>query len=115
VNASTVNGELRVESSGGPMRATGVNGRVYARLTAASVSEPMDVSTVNGSVVLELPENLNADVTMTTVNGSLDSDWPLTVRGRIDPRNLTVHLGNGTGGPRITLSTVNGSVELRKR
>jgi len=115
VNAATVNGELRVESSAGPVRATGVNGRVYVRMTSASVTEPLDISTVNGSVVLEVPENLGAEVSMNTVNGSLESDYPLTVRGRIDPRNLTVHVGNGTGGPRITLTTVNGSVELRKR
>jgi len=114
VVANTVNGELRVESSGGPLRANGVNGRVFVRMTGAPVTEPLDVATVNGSVILELPENLGADVSMTTVNGSMDSDWPLTVRGRIDPRNLSVHIG-AAGGPKITLSTVNGSVELRKR
>jgi hypothetical protein len=116
VEASTVNGELRIDASGGgPVHGSGVNGRVYGRISGGTVDQPIDFSTVNGSVVLEVPENLGAEVTMTTVNGSLDSDFPLMVRGRIDPRHLTVHVGNATNGPRVSLTTVNGSVELRKR
>ena len=114
VNASTVNGEIRVESGAGPINASGVNGRIYARITGAAANAPMDFSTVNGSVVLEVPDNFGADVTMTSVNGGLESDFPLTVSGRIDPRHMTVHVG-GSGGPRVTLSTVNGVIELRKR
>jgi hypothetical protein len=36
------------------------------------------------------------------------------VQGRIDPHNLSAHVG-APGGPRITLTTVNGSIDLRKR
>jgi hypothetical protein len=115
VDASTVNGSLRVESGAGPVRATAVNGRIYGRITSGSASEPMDFTTVNGSVTVELPESLGADVTMSTTNGHLDSDFPLVVRGRIDPRHLSMHVGNGSGGPQISLTTVNGDVELRKR
>jgi DUF4097 and DUF4098 domain-containing protein YvlB len=74
----------------------------------------MSFSTVNGSVFAEFPPNFGADVTMTTVNGSLTSDYEMTLSGRIDPRHLTAHIG-AAGGPRITLTTVNGSVDLRKR
>jgi DUF4097 and DUF4098 domain-containing protein YvlB len=92
-----------------------VNGRIYGRITGASTTEPMDFTTVNGSVIVELPDNLGADVSMSTTNGHLDSDFPIVVRGRIDPRYLSMHVGSGTGGPRISLTTVNGDVELRKR
>lgn len=111
---STVNGNIRVETGAGPLTATTVNGTVNARITGESASAPMTFTTVNGSVFAELPPNFGADVTMTTVNGTLNSDYEMTVRGRIDPHHLTVHLG-AAGGPRITLTTVNGNVELRKR
>jgi hypothetical protein len=114
VDLGTVNGAIRVESGGGPLSASTVNGAVRARITSESANADMRFTTVNGDVVAELPDNFGADVSMTTVNGELQSDYPMTMRGRIDPHHLSVHVG-ATGGPRITLTTVNGSIELRKR
>jgi hypothetical protein len=68
---------------------------------------------VNGSVIAEFANDLDADVDLSTVNGRFVTDFPVTISGRIDPRRLRATLGKG--GPRIRLSTVNGNVELRKR
>lgn len=114
VEVSAVNGAIRVETGGGPLRVSSVNGGVHVRVTSESAATDMDFSTVNGSVYAELPANFGADVRMTTVNGTLNSDYAMTVQGRIDPHNLSAHVG-APGGPRITLSTVNGSIDLRKR
>ena len=74
----------------------------------------LEFSTVNGSITVELPERLDADLRMTTVNGTLSSrDYPLTVTGRFSPQNLRATIGKG--GTRLSFSTVNGNVELRKR
>jgi hypothetical protein len=114
VEAATVNGELEIETGGGPLTASTVNGSVRARITGVAATRPMTFTTVNGNVIAELPANAGADVEMTTVNGELRSDFEMSVRGRIDPHNLNVHVG-APGGPRIRLTTVNGSVDLRKR
>jgi Ni/Co efflux regulator RcnB len=114
VEASAVNGSVDVETGEGPLSASTVNGSVYARITGSSFNHPMSFTTVNGNVIAELPAGAGADIEMTTVNGTLRSDFDLTVRGRIDPRNLNVHVG-APGGPRIRLTTVNGNLELRKR
>jgi hypothetical protein len=37
----------------------------------------------------------------------------MTLTGRMNPRRINAHVG-APGGPRITLRTVNGSIELRK-
>lgn len=111
---SAVNGEVRVETSSGPLRVSTVNGNVHAKVSGESAKTDMDFSTVNGSVYAELPPDFGADVRMTTVNGSLNSDYAMTVQGRIDPHNISAHVG-APGGPRITLTTVNGSIDLRKR
>ena len=59
------------------------------------------------------PPKIDADIELSTVNGRFQTDWPVTITGRIDPRHLRATLGKG--GRRIRLSTVNGNVELRKR
>lgn len=46
------------------------------------------------------------------MNGSLHTDFPLTVSGRFDARHL--HATLGAGGREIRLRTVNGSIDLRK-
>jgi hypothetical protein len=114
VEAATVNGELEVETGGGPLTASTVNGSIRARITGVAATRSMSFTTVNGSVIAELPATAGADVEMTTVNGELRSDFDMSVRGRLDPHNLNVHVG-APGGPRIRLTTVNGNVELRKR
>ena len=58
-------------------------------------------------------EGLNANIEMRTVNGSITSeDFPITVQGRIDRRRLEGKIGKG--GPELSVSTVNGSIRLRK-
>lgn len=113
VEASTVNGEVVATSSGGPVQASTVNGGIEVRMGELGEGD-LEFSTVNGSIEVYVPESgLNAEVEMRTVNGRVGSDFPLTVQGRINPRRIRATIGNG--GRRIELSTVNGSVELRRR
>jgi len=64
-------------------------------------------------VIAEFGEDMNANIESSTVNGRFQTDWPVTITGRVDPRHLRATLGKG--GRRVRLSTVNGNVELRKR
>ena len=114
VDAETVNGRVEVATEGGPVNANSVNGTVRARVGRIDGSEDMSFSTVNGSVIAEFTGDVNADLDMSTVNGSLRTDFEITLTGRLDPRHLRAHIGK-SGGPRIRLSTVNGSVEVRRR
>jgi hypothetical protein len=113
VRASTVNGSVDATSTGGPVVANTVNGSVHATMGRFDGDQDLTFSTVNGSVVAEFTGDVDADIDLSTVNGRFQTDWPVTISGRIDPRRLRATLGKG--GRRIKLSTVNGNVELRKR
>ncbi len=112
VRAGTVNGGVDVETAGGPVSASSVNGSVHAAMLHYQPTEDMRFSSVNGSVIVELGNDVNADVELSTLNGRFTTDFPVTLNGRIDPRHLRATLGKG--GPRIVMHTVNGNVELRK-
>lgn len=114
VEAGTVNGEVDVSTSGGPVNANTVNGNVRARMGRVDSNADMDFNTVNGSVIVEFTGDFGGDIELSTVNGSLNTNFEMTVSGRLDPRHLRAHIGK-PGGPTIKVSTVNGSVELRKR
>jgi hypothetical protein len=111
VEAHTVNGGIEARSTGGPVNASTVNGEIDVRMGAIG-SGNLDFSTTNGSITVTVPDGLNADITMRTVNGSVGSDFPMTVNGRISPRRIAATIGRG--GMKIDLSTVNGSIDLRR-
>ena len=113
VRAGTVNGSVDAVSAGGPVQASTVNGSVHATMGRLDGNEDLEFSTVNGTVVAEFTGDIDANIDLSTVNGRFQTDWPVTITGRIDPKHLRATLGKG--GRRIRLSTVNGNVELRKR
>jgi hypothetical protein len=109
VDAHTVNGGVHIETAGGEATATTVNGGVRA-VVRGSGTAPLHFETVNGAIDLTLPADLGADLEAQTVNGTIDSDFPVSVTGRISPRRLTGRIGSG--GRRLDLETVNGSIRL---
>jgi Putative adhesin len=111
VEVETVNGDVRVSTSGRAMANT-VNGSIDASMGRADWEEDVSFSTVNGGITLDLPSEVNAELRASTVNGDIVSDFPVTVRGRFGPRTVRGTLGRG--GPELELETVNGSITLRK-
>jgi putative adhesin len=108
LNANTVNGDIRADGLRSDVEAATVNGRLEID-TSGFVSS---AATVNGDIDLALPADLNAAFQATTVNGRVESDFPIVVTGRIDRRNLRGTIGSG--GPDLRVTTVNGAVRLRK-
>src|SRR5688572_1891539 len=111
VKAGTVNGSVRVTTTG-LAEASTVNGSVYAQMGRADWTDELDFSTVNGGITLIMPAKLDTEVRANTVNGEIDSDYPLTIQGRFGPRRVRATIG--AGGRTLSLSTVNGGIKLRK-
>ena len=111
VEAHTVNGSIRVSTSGSAEAST-VNGSITASVGRAQWTDALEFHTVNGGITLELPANVSTEVRASTVNGNIETDFPLTVTGRLGPRRVTGTIGSG--GRRLALETVNGSIRLRK-
>ena len=109
VQVATVNGSAEA-SSRGFVEATTVNGSVRVKMGRTDWKGSLDLTTVNGDVTVELPGSPSMDVRGSTLNGSFETDFPLTVSGRFGPRRLNGTLGSG--GRRLTLTTVNGSIHL---
>jgi DUF4097 and DUF4098 domain-containing protein YvlB len=112
VTAHTVNGSVRVTTSAGPVNAATVNGGINVRMTALARDGDMKFSTVNGGISVETPSSLDANVSLDTMSGGITSDFPVQLSGKFGPRHAEGTIGRG--GRRISMNTVNGSVELRK-
>jgi hypothetical protein len=114
VEAGTVNGEVDITGGTGRVSGSNVNGNVRARLSRVENDGQLEFKTVNGSVTVDLPSDTGADIELQTVNGSLNTNFDMTLSGRFDPRRIRTHVGR-PGGPRIRIETVNGSIDLKRR
>jgi hypothetical protein len=111
VDVATVNGSIRISTSG-YAEATTVNGSIVAAMGRADWNDGLEFTTVNGGITLDLPASLATEVRASTVNGDILSDFPLTVTGRLGPRRVKGTIG--AGGRELALSTVNGNIKLRR-
>jgi len=112
IRAYSVNGDIDVSTSG-VAEAKTVNGAIHARFNGGDSSRNLEFETVNGLITLEIGDEFNADVRAATVNGGISTDFPLTVQGRFGPKRISGTIGKG--GRTLALSTVNGSIEIRRR
>jgi lia operon protein LiaG len=132
LSANSVSGDVEVNGVGDEVRAGSVSGNVRLervrapRVSASSVSGDVDVqidaltgagdlrfTSVSGNVSLQLPRSLDADFTLRTVSGELESDFQLTLQGPMNRRSLSGRIGRG--GRDLHLTTVSGDVRLRAR
>jgi DUF4097 and DUF4098 domain-containing protein YvlB len=110
LKASLVNGTANIRDLAGRVDISSVNGTVNAYYRSLENVKNIKLRSVNGSVKLGLPSSPNADVSVSTVNGGISTDFPLQVQGKFSGRHIDGKLGNG--GTRIDISNVNGSVKI---
>jgi DUF4097 and DUF4098 domain-containing protein YvlB len=117
-----VEGRLRAMTGDGHIDADGRfdalelktgDGRVNLRAASGStLGEEWEVRTGDGSVSVEVPEDLAADLHLHTGDGHIDVNVPMTTEGRIKGNDVWGKL-NG-GGKLISIETGDGSISLRK-
>jgi DUF4097 and DUF4098 domain-containing protein YvlB len=118
IEFETKNGGVRLTRVAGDVKGQTQNGGIQVELTGRTWDGgQFEAATSNGGVTIAMPENYSAHIQTETVNGAIDSDFPLPVNlvnanGRPRPRSLDFSIGSG--GPLIHVSTKNGGVKLRK-
>ena len=110
IKASCVNGKLAAHNLGGRADLSTVNGKLEANVD--HLESPLEVSSVNASVLVTLPSDAKADLEASTVNGSISDDFGLPVtKHQFVGRDLRGELGGG--GPHVRVSNVNGRIEIK--
>lgn len=122
VEIQQVDGHLRAHTSDGHIRAQGRfdqldlstgDGRVEATvLSGSAVSQGWTVHTGDGSVHLQLPSDLAADVDLQTGDGHISVGIPVTVQGQLGGNHVRGKLN--AGGNLLTVHTGDGSIEVEK-
>lgn len=110
INANLVNGKVRASDLTGEADLATVNGAIEANYNSLKNVSRIKLKSVNGSVNLTLPPSPNADIDASVVNGSITTEFPLTVKGHWVGKSMSGTLGSG--GVHIELNNVNGSIHV---
>jgi DUF4097 and DUF4098 domain-containing protein YvlB len=106
----TVNGNIEVYEADSAVRAHTTNGNVHLELAHIHGISDTVAETTNGSVVLALPTNTQADLEARCLNGNFQSELPFAVENSLKPREIHGKLGHG--GSSIKLHTINGAIRV---
>jgi DUF4097 and DUF4098 domain-containing protein YvlB len=108
VDIDVGSGSIRLDRVRAPdVRVESGSGGVDISLTSAFRS--LNIETGSGSVTIAMPENIGANVQISTGSGSIDSDFPVqmnrierhAMRGRIGNGDATIQVDTGSGGVRL--------------
>lgn len=103
ISCMNISGNVKSNTHNGPIRA------VYGE-GSDSVCD-ISLTSHNGGIELASPPDFSALVQVSTHNGVISTDLPITVSGKMERNQLKGTIGTGEG--RLCLETYNGSIEIR--
>jgi DUF4097 and DUF4098 domain-containing protein YvlB len=127
-----VSGDITVTKIAGSVEADAVSGDIELR--DVSEAQSVDIKTVSGNVIyigsvkaggryvlnafsgdvrMTIPAGAAFDLEANTFSGSIDTDFEITVSGKISPKELRGTVGKG--GATITLKSFSGNIDLKKK
>jgi DUF4097 and DUF4098 domain-containing protein YvlB len=106
----TVNGNIEVYDAGGNVHAHTTNGNIHLELAHFGDGSGAFAETTNGSLVLALPSDTQADLETRCLNGNFLSELPISMESALRPREM--HGRFGKGGASIKLRTINGGIRI---
>jgi hypothetical protein len=112
VTLNTTNGEIELTGLSGEVSALTTNGSVVAEMRGVAPKGRIELGTTNGNVEAYFPNTLKAGLEATTTNGRVTVGFPVTSEGVMSSKVIRGTI-NG-GGAKITLSTTNGNVDVRR-
>jgi hypothetical protein len=134
VNVEVVNGAVTVTDGGGDLEASTVNGKLvvaggsYGRVQLESVAGgarfdaalapkgSLSVESVSGSVELLFPAGFGGDFSVSSFSGAITNELgPAAEKSSSFTPQSELKFTSGSGGVRVSVETLSGSVHVRKK
>jgi len=109
VIAHTSGGSIEVEEVKGAIDASTSGGSITARI-AEQPADDCRLTTSGGGVTIYLADGLNMNLNARTSSGRVNTDIPVSLRGRLKKSSIMAEIGNG--GPELYLRTSGGNINI---
>ena len=111
VDLDTVNGSITATGLAADARLDSVNGNLRAEFASLEGVTKVKLDSVNGRASITLPKGAGARIDADSLNGRVSVDQPVKL-GKKGRHSLSGEIG--TGGPDISIDTVNGSIAVKE-
>ena len=115
------NADVTLKNISGPVSAKTTSGDILTTFSKELTIQASKISSVSGTVEVYLPQNLSADLDISSISGDVYSDFDLDYQNKKDHRGLE-KIGGGKstkasingGGIKLELSSISDDVYVRK-
>ena len=108
---SSLSGYVGIASIAGQVRAQSLSGRIQIQ----DVRDAVNVNSISGDVIVHAPADLDAYVDLSTLSGSLWTDFPIRIFGRWPFGGQSARGRLGSGATSLKISSIAGRVCLSAR
>jgi DUF4097 and DUF4098 domain-containing protein YvlB len=113
IRASSASGTVRVADAAGTVNASSASGDVEVELTRIEGGGDMRFSSASGDVNVRMPSSIDARVNMSTVSGSIETNFPIEVKNSRYGAGSRAEGQLGSGARLLKLSSASGNVTLK--
>lgn len=106
------NGALRITDFSGSLEAVTVNGEVDAAFARVDPKGFISIETFNGDIRLRLPKAVAPHFEVRTLNGSVQSEFPIVVEKVFGPQ--IAHDAGAANAPFVNLVSVTGDIHINR-
>ena len=110
IEAYTTNGDINLTGATGIKSARTTNGSI--NVSFSKLADSVEITTTNGSINLTISQDLDADIDLSTTNGSVKASGISILLDEISKHHITGKLGSG--GKKLKAKTVNGGITIYK-
>jgi Putative adhesin len=113
VDAQSGDGSITIENATRAVTAHTGDGDVELHLAAAASPGAINLHSGDGSVTVFVTPQFGGQLDASTGDGSIESDLPLALSGRLDRQHIRATLGSG-GDVLLTIRTGDGNIRIKR-
>ncbi|HXG64805.1 MAG TPA: DUF4097 family beta strand repeat-containing protein [Blastocatellia bacterium] len=115
IEAGAINGTVELIDISGSARTKTVSGTTRVSFNTVADGKPLEFESVSGTIEVEIPDGVNADLEARTTSGSiqLDEEFGIEVVKRTPGESASGQIGSG--GQPLNIKTGSGTIRVRKQ
>ncbi len=113
IEAGSASGNVRVRDAAGIVRANSASGNVEVELTRLEGACDMKFSSASGNVEVRMPSGIDARVFLSTLAGSIDTNFPIEVEKSQHGAGQRARGQLGAGTRELRATSASGNVSLK--
>ncbi len=113
-----LNGSVMITNVNGPVTANTLNGELTVTFGTVKQDSPISLYSTNGAVDVSLPANTPANLSLSTLNGNVYTDFDIELKDKNGLKSLlgrNVKASINGGGVNLSMKSTNGNMYLRKK